>query len=293
MSRQTNTTPKIFISYHSRDREFVMNLAHALEEKALTVWTRDLHSIAGKRMDRQIEEALEESDIVLFILSRNSVDSKDLMDEADISLNNRKLFIPLLIEPCQLPKRLKRIQYIDLHTNRSEGIANLFRALALKGHNFSELHRDVMALLSEGEQKLLAKKELARSKFEHIERKNRRRKLVLLGVASIVVGILGYMTWDYSQKDRAQFNKIDEDFNVFGRHSKDTMDIIEKMLTEHEYNFTYCMHQAAISRIINDFKFYSNDEEPEIVPNYRLEIDSLQAVIDSLQFYNVENNEKL
>lgn len=291
MSKHLNTTRKIFISYHSSDREFVLNLAHALEEKELTVWARDLHGIAGKRMDRQIEEALEESEIVLFILSRSSVDSKELMDEVHASLDDRKTFIPLLIEPCELPKKLKRLQFIDLYTNRSEGISNLFRALALKGHSFSELHRDVMELLSEGEQNLLAKKELARSKFEAIEKRNRNLRLVLLGVASVVVGILAYLTWDYSKKDRDQFNKIDEDFNIFfGRHSMDTMDIIENMLTEHENNFAYCMHQSAISNILDDFKFYSNDEEPKIVPNYRLEIDSLQAVIDSLQYYKVENN---
>ena len=29
------------------------------------------------------------------------------------------------------------------------------------------------------------------------------------------------MTWDYSQKDRAQFNEIDQEFNVFGFHSKE------------------------------------------------------------------------
>lgn len=225
-------------------------------------------------MDSQIEKAMEESDVVLFILSQSSVASKELMDEVHSSLNDRKMFIPLLSEPCELPKRLKRIQFIDLNTNRSEGIANLFKALALKGYNFSELHRDVLALLTESEQKLLAKKELARYKFEARERRNRSRRLLLLGIASVVLGILAFITWDYNKKDRDHFNKIDKVFNVYGRHSKDTMDLIEKQFTEHGYNFAYCVHKHVISDILEDNQFYSTDGETEAVPNYRLKIDS-------------------
>ncbi|WP_339704711.1 toll/interleukin-1 receptor domain-containing protein [uncultured Kriegella sp.] len=285
-------TRKIFISYHSNDREFVVNLTHALEKKALTIWARDVHGVVGKRMDHQIQEAIEESDVVLFILSQSSVVSKELMDEVHASLNDRKTFIPLLIEPCELPKRLKRIQFIDLNTDRSVGIANLFRALALKGHNFSELHRDVMALLTEGEQKLLVKKELARSKFEAIEKRNRNRRLLLLTVASVVVGILAYITWGYNKKDRDHFNKIDEDFNLYGIHSKDTIDLIEKRFTEHGYDFAYCGHKRVISNILNDYQFDSTDGGAEAVPNYQLEIDRLKAVIDSLQLNKVESNKK-
>jgi hypothetical protein len=52
------------------------------------------------------------------------------MDEISFALDEEKTVIPLLLEPCRVPFRLRRVQYVDFQSNYEEGLQRLFTALA-------------------------------------------------------------------------------------------------------------------------------------------------------------------
>lgn len=51
------------------------------------------------------------------------------MDEISFALDEEKTVIPLLLEPCRVPFRLRRVQYVDFQSNYEEGLQRLFTAL--------------------------------------------------------------------------------------------------------------------------------------------------------------------
>jgi hypothetical protein len=99
----------IFISYSRRDRSLVEPLAGALEHRGWSVWW-DHRIVAGDAFDRVIEEAIQQSRLVIVVWSQRSVTSDWVRAEASYALENDKL-IPILIDDAKLPLR-----FINTHT---------------------------------------------------------------------------------------------------------------------------------------------------------------------------------
>ena len=59
-----------------------------------------------------IEKALKASRSVLVFWTPKSVESEEVYSEADYGLRINSLF-PILLEPCEVPQRMQRIQYVD------------------------------------------------------------------------------------------------------------------------------------------------------------------------------------
>ena len=72
----TGTAPRsrIFISYANSDKEFVERLERRLSDEGFLCW-RDEHSLISGRITAQLKRAITENDVVLVILSRNSIES--------------------------------------------------------------------------------------------------------------------------------------------------------------------------------------------------------------------------
>jgi hypothetical protein len=103
---------KIFFSYSRSDKEFASQLAKSLRSEGIFVWL-DVDIPVGVPWDRAIQDALESADSLLVILSPSAVDSENVMDEVSLALERKKQIIPLLYRPCNVPLRLRRLQYID------------------------------------------------------------------------------------------------------------------------------------------------------------------------------------
>lgn len=67
------------------------------------------------------------------MVSQSSIQSNNVMDEIAYALEERKLIIPLLVEDCRIPFRLRRLQYIDFRSQYQDGIQNLLRSLTSGG----------------------------------------------------------------------------------------------------------------------------------------------------------------
>jgi uncharacterized protein (UPF0218 family) len=120
---------KYFFSYARKDSEFVLKLAQELRSAGANFWLDQLDIRGGQRWDRAVEEALEACHGMIAVLSPEAVASNNVMDEVSYALEKGKLVLPLLLRPCEIPFRLRRVQYVDFTADHEAGLAGLLKAL--------------------------------------------------------------------------------------------------------------------------------------------------------------------
>lgn len=107
------TGPCSFFSYSRSDGDFVLRLASDLRADGRAVWVDQLDIPKGARWDAEVERALKASRCVIVILSPESAQSQNVLDEASYAIDEKIPVLPILLRPCSIPLRLKRLQYID------------------------------------------------------------------------------------------------------------------------------------------------------------------------------------
>lgn len=123
---------RVFICYSRKDEGFVLKLATNLKNQGVPIWLDQWDIPTGANWDRTIEKALDETNRLLLILSPSSANSDEVQCEWRVALDFKKVVVPILYQPCEIPYRLKTIQYIDF-TSRSpddeEAIGRILSAL--------------------------------------------------------------------------------------------------------------------------------------------------------------------
>ncbi|MCW9038356.1 toll/interleukin-1 receptor domain-containing protein [Altibacter sp.] len=132
----------VFFSYSRENSDFVLELAKKLRNAGAQVWLDQLDIKTGERWDRSIEQALSASDVLMVVLSKASVESNNVMDEVSYALEEGKKVLPILLEECDVPFRLRRLQFADFSQNPEDGMKVLIAAL--------DLDRDKVAPVAEG-----------------------------------------------------------------------------------------------------------------------------------------------
>ena len=102
----------IFISYARSNRSQAEALATTLETQGWSVWW-DTRLKGGDLFDERIEEELDAARCVVVLWSKDSVKSRWVRTEANEGMN-RKILIPVLVEPVRQPLAFRLIQAIDL-----------------------------------------------------------------------------------------------------------------------------------------------------------------------------------
>jgi hypothetical protein len=102
-----------FISYSRVNQQFAIRLACELKSAGFCVWMDQFDIPTGARWDDEIEKALRESQIFLFIMTPASTASENAKDEMGYAIDHGKHILPVLLEPCEVPLRLRRMQYVD------------------------------------------------------------------------------------------------------------------------------------------------------------------------------------
>lgn len=120
---------KIYCSYSRVDSEMVLKTVNRLKESGFDVWIDELDIGVGENWDEQIGMALEQSTYFLVFMSHASIQSSNVIDEWSYALNANKVLLPILIEDCELPMRIQRIQYLDFTGNYEDAFKALTRAL--------------------------------------------------------------------------------------------------------------------------------------------------------------------
>ncbi len=108
-----------------------MTLAKDLREAGADIWIDQLDIPAGSHWDAAVEKALNSSAYVLVILTPSSTASTNVMDEVSFALESGKKIIPVLLEDCLAPFRLRRLQRIDFTSDYTTGFSQLIISLNL------------------------------------------------------------------------------------------------------------------------------------------------------------------
>jgi hypothetical protein len=120
-----------FISYSRINKEFAVKLAKELKAAGFPVWLDQLDIPAGARWDDEIEKALRECGIFMTILTPASIASENAKDEIGYAIDHGKRILPVLLQDCEVPLRLRRFQYVDFTSmNYDQGVRTAKELLA-------------------------------------------------------------------------------------------------------------------------------------------------------------------
>jgi hypothetical protein len=125
-------SPHIFVSYSHKNAELATKLTKDLEREGYDIWLDRTDIQTGSRWDDDIVRGLNTSQVFMILLSETSAASQNVKDEIGYAIDNNMHIIPLLIEPCEVPFRLKRVQYVDFTALRyKEGVKAVLEILRL------------------------------------------------------------------------------------------------------------------------------------------------------------------
>jgi len=121
---------QVFISYSRKDIEFVERLVGDLQSAGFTAWY-DLSGLeGGTQWGTEIQNAIENSQYFLVVVSPNSLNSKWMQREFLFAESCDLKVIPLQYLPCRLPMWLLDLQLIDLQgRNYDSNFERLLKAL--------------------------------------------------------------------------------------------------------------------------------------------------------------------
>ena len=106
--------PNIFISYSRQCIGFVDDLFHNLEKRGFSnIWLDYLSLVPGRPWNGQIEKGLEQSDLLLLIVSPESISSRSVEIEWRHFLDKKKRIILLIFQAVTLPRELEQLEWVD------------------------------------------------------------------------------------------------------------------------------------------------------------------------------------
>ncbi len=118
---QPKSHAKIFINYSRIDQEAAEKIYKLLDEAGHSPWM-DVHSIQGGEIWlNAIDKAISECELFIAVLSQNSVNRrgvlqkelKTALDKWDEMLPDDIYLIPIRLDECPIPDRLKNFQVLD------------------------------------------------------------------------------------------------------------------------------------------------------------------------------------
>ena len=114
-----NSKP-IFISYSRLDKNIVFPFVKRIEQELKTTCWIDSEGIeSGSQFEEVIVNAIEESNVVLFMLSDSSINSKWTKREVLYAEDERKRIVPVVVDKKGLRKWFKfhfgNVDYIDIN----------------------------------------------------------------------------------------------------------------------------------------------------------------------------------
>ena len=118
------TNKKIFLSYSRADLDYIATLVDALRKKGADVWF-DKNIRTGEQWDNTLEEQIKTADVFVIVMSKTSVASNNVKDEMSYAKSLGKIILPILIEPCEVPMRLARHQFIDFTQDFNWAVSKL------------------------------------------------------------------------------------------------------------------------------------------------------------------------
>jgi hypothetical protein len=158
----------VFLCHSSQDKPIVRELyQRLLTEGWIDPWLDEEKLLPGMDWDLEIEKAVESADAVIVCLSNNSITKegyvqRELKFALDIALEKPEgtvFVIPLRIDSCEVPRRIRSWQFVDYFPeNRKDWSYNrLLKSLKLRTQKID------ISIFDVAEEKILANQ---RKKFD-------------------------------------------------------------------------------------------------------------------------------
>ncbi len=126
---------RVFLCHASGDKPAVRELYQRLRADGIDAWLDEENLLPGQDWQLEIPKAVRESDAVIVCLSKGSINKagyvqkeiKFALDVADQQPQGTIFLIPLKLEECDVPERLRRWQWVNLFS--TNGYEHLLKAL--------------------------------------------------------------------------------------------------------------------------------------------------------------------
>jgi hypothetical protein len=123
---------RVFLCHSSDDKPPVREIYNRLDAEGwIDAWLDEKKLYPGQDWNYEIEQAVEQADVILVCLTKNSVTKEGyvqrelriILDFADYKPEGTLYIIPVRLEECEPPKRIRRWQYADYFPESHRNIA--------------------------------------------------------------------------------------------------------------------------------------------------------------------------
>jgi anti-anti-sigma factor len=134
---------RVFLCHSSKDKLTVRNLHRRLLQAQVQPWFDEVDLLPGQLWEQEIPAAVRRSDAILVFLSSEAMgrsgylqrEIRYALDAAEEQRDESIFLIPVRLEECEVPERLRKWQWVDLFADN--GFSRLLtglqaRALATK-----------------------------------------------------------------------------------------------------------------------------------------------------------------
>jgi formylglycine-generating enzyme required for sulfatase activity len=134
---------KVFLCHTSADKPTVRELYRQLDAEGwIDAWLDEIKLLPGQEWDMEIERAVEDADVVIVCISTRSVDKEGYVQKeiryvlniADEKPEGSIFVIPLKLDDCVVPRRLRAWQWVNYYpeTEKSVAYQRLLQSLRLR-----------------------------------------------------------------------------------------------------------------------------------------------------------------
>jgi adenylate cyclase len=128
----------VCISYSSRDRDRILEIAGELRRAGVSVWIDQGGIDAATLWGAEIVKAIDGCRVLLLALSAAAAQSANVVREVSLALDRKKNILPVNLEPVEVPVALRYplagLQHVDLYGPKAaENLATVVQALARLG----------------------------------------------------------------------------------------------------------------------------------------------------------------
>jgi hypothetical protein len=120
---------KIFISYSRAQTPFVDRLADQLEDNGYSLWLDYQNLVPARPWLQQIESWIDGADVVLLVVSRESLGSKNVAPEWKRAVERHKRILLLIFEAVPLPPELRDCEWVDFRSNYQRAFQQLLTCM--------------------------------------------------------------------------------------------------------------------------------------------------------------------
>ena len=110
--RLAQLKPRVFISYSSKDQQFVNQLYSQLQQSGQPVWLNTESIDKGEHWHDEMVKGLSETDLLILVVSEDATASRWVREEWKTFLEMHKRIIPLLYRECRVPREIKELEMI-------------------------------------------------------------------------------------------------------------------------------------------------------------------------------------